>query len=215
MTEHETTPDPWPLAVGDTLSNHDWFPFYGHRFLSSGFVARAIMADRREDIGTALILWAEAMRQDPAGTLPDDDLQLASLARFRSVEEWQEARPGVLHGWFPVLVEDGRNGREVVRLGHALIETIVTDMHKRKRGRDVAREAGRAAQRKTRIRKKMAEIQVPDHIIGDDRILNEIVAFFDRTPDLYITPDNVRAAMVEAIGYTGQVARFPGGRNAQ
>lgn len=207
MTEH--APDMWPLERGDTLSNHDWFPWYGHRFLASEFVGGAIMRDRRADIGTAVILWSEAMRQDPAGTLPQDDGALAYLARFRSVEEWLEVRDGVLHGWVPVLVQDGRSGETLTRLGHpGFMQGIVEEMHKRKRGRDGAREASRLATRKNRIRKKMQEMQIPDHMIKDDRVIQTLAEFFEAS-DLYITPDNLRAAMVEMIGYSGEVRQFP------
>lgn len=204
-------PETWPLARGETLSNHDWFPFYGHLFLASGFVAGAVMQGRRGDIGTAAILWAEAFRQDPAGTLPDDDTALAVLAKFPSVEAWREVRRGVLHGWVPVQVEDAETGEVVLRLGHpGLIERIVCEMYKRKRGRDAARDAARLAVRKVRLRKKMAEIGTADHIVADDRALHALADHFERA-DLYITADNVRAAMAEVLGYTGQVTPFPRG----
>lgn len=206
------TPDTWPLQRGDTLSSHDWYPFYGHKFLSSRFLSKCVMTGRRADIGTAMILWSEAMRQDPAGTLPTDDLELADMARFRSVSEWQEVRENVLHGWATVLVEDPRSGEAEVRLGHpGLIEDIVQDMYKRKRGRDAAREAGRLALKKHKIRKKMAEICVQEHMIKDDRIITALAEHFEHS-ELYITPDNVRAAMVEVLGYTGDVTPISAAR---
>lgn len=211
---HQQQPDIWPLERGDTLSNHDWFPWYGHRFLASDFVGKAVLSDRRADIGTAVILWSEAMRQDPAGTLPEDDESLAYLARFQSVDDWMEVRDGVLRGWVPVLVRDGRSGETLTRLGHpGFMLGIVEEMHRRKRSRDGAREAGRLAQRKSRIRKKMSDIRIPDHIIGDDRVIQTLAEYFDQA-DLYVTPDNLRDAMIECIGYTGEIRQFPGMRGA-
>ncbi|WP_245597424.1 hypothetical protein [Leisingera caerulea] len=205
-------PDTWPLQRGETLSSHDWFPFFGHKFLSSRFLSKSVMTGRRADIGTALILWAEAMRQDPAGTLPVDDLELADMARFRSLGEWQEVRASVLHGWVEVHVEDPRTHEVEVRLGHpGLIEEIVQDMYKRKRGRDAAREAGRLALKKHKIRKKMGEMGVPEHIIKDDRAITALAEHFEHS-ELYITPDNVRAAMVEVLGYTGDVTPISAAR---
>lgn len=205
--------DVWPLRRGDTLSSHDWFPFYTHKFLGSRFLSRCVMTGRRDDIGTAVILWTEAMRQDPAGTLPADDIDLADLARFRSIEDWQEARDNVLRGWVPVLVEDARTGEYETRLGHpGLIEEIVQDMHKRKRGRDAAREAGRLALKKHKIRKKMREMGVRDHVITDDRAITLLAEHFEHS-ELYITPDNVRAAMVEVLGYTGDVTPISAARD--
>lgn len=207
--DYQPQPDMWPLKRGDTLSNHDWFPFYGHRFLSSRFLAAAVMEKRRGDIGTAVILWSESMRQDPAGTLPDCDIELASLARFATIEDWQAVRPGVMHGWVPVLVEDDRSGDVITRLGHpSFMQGVVEEMHKRKRGRDGAREAAKVAVRKSRIRAKMREMNVQDHIIKDDRAVALLAEHFGHS-DLFITPDNVRAAMVEVLGFTGEVARFP------
>ncbi|RBW58426.1 hypothetical protein DS909_06670 [Phaeobacter gallaeciensis] len=201
----DAEPDRWPLRVGETLSSHDWFPFYGHKFLSSSFLRRAVKQDRREDVGTALILWAEAMREDPAGTLPTNDIDLADIARFATVEEWLAVKENVLHGWVPVLVEDGRSGGTIERLGHsALIEEIVQDMYKRKRGRDAARDAGRHALKKHKIRKKMTEMGVEAHIIENDRAILALAEHFEHS-ELYITPDNVRAAMAEVLEYTGQV----------
>lgn len=206
LIEGQNAPsDVWPLRRGDTLSSHDWFPFFGHKFLGSRFLSRSVMTNRRADVGTALILWTEAMRQDPAGTLPPDDIDLADLARFRSIEDWQEARESVLRGWVPVLVEDARTGEYETRLGHpGLIEEIVQDMHKRKRGRDAAREAGRLALKKHKIRKKMGEAGLPEHIIKDDRAITLLAEHFEHS-ELYITADNVRAAMAEVLGYTGDV----------
>lgn len=205
----ERAPDVWPLRRGDTLSNHDWFPMYGHRFLGSAFVRKAVMQGRRGDIGTAIILWTEAMREDPAGTLPTDDEELASLARFSTVEEWLEVKEGVLHGWETVLVEDDRAEEPVRRLGHpGFMLGVVEEMHKRKISRDAGREARNLAVKRSRIKTKMMELQVAEHIYSNPQILLAMAEFFEQS-DLHITHDNVRTAMVEVIGYSGDVARFP------
>lgn len=207
-------PDMWPLRRGDTLSNHDWFPFYSHRFLASHFVAAAVMDGRRGDVGTAVILWSESMRQDPAGTLPDCDIELATLARYSTIADWQAVRAGVMRGWVPVLVEDDRTGEITTRLGHpSFMQGVVEEMHKRKRGRDGAREAANLAVRKSRIRKKMDDLKIQKHVISDDRVVTALAEYFDQS-GLYVTNDNLRAAMTEVIGYSGEVAHFPvqGGR---
>lgn len=202
----------WPLERGDTLSNHDWFPFYGHRFLASSFVARAVMQDRRADIGTAMILWSESMRQDPAGTLPVDDLELAALARFHSLAEWVAVRDGVLHGWEPVTVVDSVTGAESVRLGHlGMIQGIVAQMHRRKVSRDGARSAAATATRKSRIKDKLKEAKAPAWMMQDDAAIAALVAHFEQT-NLYITAENVRAAMVSLLGYDDQVVSIKMGR---
>lgn len=208
----EVMPDMWPLAVGETLVNHEWFPFYGQAFVASKFVSSATMENHRADIGTLIILVVEAMRQNPAGTLPDDDVELATFAKFKTVEEWQAVRSVVLSGWVPYLVEDERSARPIRRLGHPdLTEEIVKGMYKRKRGRDSAREAGRLSTRKNRLRAKMKEIGVQDHIIADTRALHALAEHFEYS-DLYITPDNVRAALVDVLGYGGDVTPIHHGR---
>ncbi|MBT9383311.1 hypothetical protein KM176_05520 [Pseudooceanicola sp. CBS1P-1] len=209
MTDFERQPDMWPLKRGETLSNHDWFPLYGHRFLGSSFVRKAVLQGRRADIGTAMILWAEAMREDPAGTLPTDDEELASLARFQSVEDWLEVREGVLHGWEFVFVEDERTGETQRRLGHpGFMQGVVLQMHKRKISRDAGREMRNLAVKKSRIKKKMEELQVREPLLSDSRALHAMAEFFEQS-DLHITHDNVRSAMVEVLGYSGDVMPFP------
>ena len=199
----------WPLKRGDTLSNHDWFPFHGHRFLASKFLATCLMDKRRADVGTAVMLWSESMRQDPAGTLPECDVELASLGRFATVEEWQAVKQGVMQGWVPVLVEDDRSGEMLTRLGHpGFMQSVVEEMHKRKRGRDGAREAARLAVRKSRIRKKLAEMRIQKNIVDDDRAIVALAEYFEHS-DLYVTADNLKSAMIEVLGYTGEVTHFP------
>ncbi|WP_298491569.1 hypothetical protein [uncultured Maritimibacter sp.] len=205
-------PDTWALERGDTLSNHDWFPLHGHRLLSSAFVAKCVMLDRREDLGTALILWAEAMRQDPAGTLPCEPIQLAALARFHSLEAWEAVADNVLHGFELVHVKDPRTGELVPRMGHALLGEIATEMHKRKTGRDAAREQARGQKRKDRIKAKMKEAGIEAGMIENPRVIGELLRFFDASPDLYITADHVVMAMRETMGFTGTVSHFPGAR---
>jgi hypothetical protein len=179
--------------------------------LASKFLAVSLMEGRRGDVGTAVMLWSEAMRQDPAGTLPCDDIELASLARFATVADWLDVKEGVMSGWVPVSVEDDRTGEITKRLGHpSFLQSVVEDMFKRKRGRDGAREAARLAVKKSRIRKKLAEMKIPDHMISNDQVVHMLAEHFEHS-DLYVTPDNLRSALVEVVGYTGEVAQFPRG----
>ena len=55
----------------------------------------------------------EAWHQLPAASIPNDDIELASLAGFgRQVLQWQAVRDGALYGW--VLCSDGRFYHPVV-----------------------------------------------------------------------------------------------------
>ncbi len=54
-----------------------------------------------------IILACASWHQRPAGSLPNDDVELSRLAGFgRAVREWMKVREGALHGW--VLCSDGR-----------------------------------------------------------------------------------------------------------
>lgn len=63
-----------------------------------------------------LMLWCAAWHQIPAASLPDDDVELASLAGFGrmpfSVKEWKKLRAEALHGF--VKCSDGRLYHSVI-----------------------------------------------------------------------------------------------------
>lgn len=196
----------WPLARGETLSSHDWFPFHYHQFLGSGFLADCLMNGRRGALGTALIYWCEAMRQDPAGTLPIAPVELATLGRFPSVEAFEAEGRAALDGFREVEVED--DGRIMIRLGHVkMLEEIVGRMGQLARGRKAKRDAGLLAQKRHRLKKQMRAIKLPGHLIENDQVVTALIDFFDRT-DLYMTPDNLRNALRDELGWTGNVARL-------
>lgn len=189
----------YPLEYGDTLSNHDWMPLYLNRLLTSRFLAYTVAEDRRADGFTAFVLWCESMRQDPAGTLPDDDVELAQLARFGSdLAAWREARPGALYGWEPVAITNADDGG-AGRLGHEVIASIASDMHVRKRGRDRSREANKEAQMRSRVRRKMAALKLPRHLRENEQVVQSVADYL-KSGDLYVTDENVRMALEEAVG---------------
>lgn len=188
----------YPLRHGDRLPNFDWMPLYGERLLSSRFVALAIHAGRRQDIDTALLLWSASMKQNPAGTLPDNDVELAHLAGFGAdLDGWSEARAGLaLYGWRTVHIDDAPTGA-VGRLAHPLLTEIAEDQFRRKRGRERSREVAQIGMQKSRIRAKLREIKHAR--IADNGEAVEQIAQWLRDNDLYITADNVRVAMEDVL----------------
>lgn len=191
----------YPLEWGDTLSNHDWVPLYVNRLLGSRFVSHAIAEDRRADIGTALLLWSASFAQDPAGTLPDDDIELAQLAKFGAdVEAWRKVRKGVLYGWSFCHVDGERMGGSGAdrRLGHPMIAAICKDMYKRKRGRDQSREAGNVAVLRTRVKAKLKAIG--QNRASENPNVVEQLATWLRQFGLYCTEDNVRSGLEAVAG---------------
>lgn len=200
----------YPLRHGDRLPNFDWMPLYGDRLLSSRFVARAIQAGRRQDIGTALMLWCAAMKQNPAGTLPDDDVELAHLAGFGAdLDGWRESRAGLaLYGWRPVHIDDAPAGA-VARLGHVLLAEIAEGQFRRKRGRERSREVAQIGMAKSRIRSKLREIKHAR--LADNGEAVERIADWLRENDLYITAENVRVAVDDVLGVPRVVSMSGGG----
>lgn len=199
----------YPLRFGDTLSNHDWVPLYVNRLLTSRFVAYSCTEDRRAAAFSAVLLWSESFRQDPAGTLPRDDVELMQLARYRDLEAWRADREWTLYGWREVVVE-GDVDLDHSRLGHPLIASVSVDMHRRKRGRDEARTAMREAQHRTRVRTRLRALGWKKGVWDSPQVVDTVAAWL-RTRDLYITDDNVRMAMSEAVGIPNVVA-IEGGR---
>ncbi|WP_353429276.1 DUF1376 domain-containing protein [Paracoccus denitrificans] len=199
----------YPLRHGDRLQSYDWMPLYVDRLLSSHFVASAIYNGRRQDISTALLLWAASMKQDPAGTLPDDDIELAQLARFGTdIEGWREARAGALYGWRAVHIDDAPPGARP-RLGHPLIADIARDQFSRKRGRERGREVAAWATAKSRVRAKLREAKHAR--IAENEFAVEQIAQWLRDNDLYVTPENVRVAMETVMGGPKVVSMNGGG----
>ena len=80
-------------------------------------------------LATALVLWSESYLQDPAGTLPDDDVVRSDVAGLQAI------RDRVLHGWLRCHCADGARGQ--MRLRHALIAEITRRCYHRKAGRAV------------------------------------------------------------------------------
>ncbi len=198
----EQKSEPWiyPLRFGQTLATNQWVEWHLHRFLGSRFVAHMLHQGRRDAIGTAAILWSESYREDPAGTLPDDDVVLARLAGYGvDVGAWTEMRLLALWGWSPVIIESADGAEQVAgRLGHRVIAEIAAKSAHRRDGRAAGREAGRLAVTKTRIRQKLISMG-RTKFAENDGLVDEVARFLQAS-DLYVTPDNVAAALAALHG---------------
>ncbi|AQU86204.1 hypothetical protein B0W47_00615 [Komagataeibacter nataicola] len=85
------------------LRGYDFMPLFGHRLFSSEFYTEASDAEFR----AGMRLWWAAWNQLPAGSLPNSDRALATLADFgRDVKAWQAVKERALHGF--ILCSDGR-----------------------------------------------------------------------------------------------------------
>ena len=95
-------PDPLVPSAVD-LKNFPFTPMYRSRLFGSSFHARANDAEWRAGV----TLWLKSQDQVPAGSLPNDDIDLCRLAELgRDVKAWRKVKDMALHGW--ALCSDGR-----------------------------------------------------------------------------------------------------------
>lgn len=104
----EPLPDP-PIPASVDLRDFPYMPLDVARLRDSDLAA----LETAEAFRAAVLLWAAAWHQVPAGSLPDDDRVLSKLAGFgRVVAEWRKVKSGALRGF--VECSDGRLYHEVV-----------------------------------------------------------------------------------------------------
>ncbi|NFV80015.1 YdaU family protein [Magnetospirillum aberrantis] len=126
-----TTP-PEPLVPADVdLRDFPFTPMFRSRLFGSSFHARVSDAGWRAGV----TLWLKSWDQVPAGTLPDDDIDLCRLAELgRDLKSWRKVRMEALWGWMKC--SDGRLHHHVVAEG---VMEAWTGKLKRAWGTDCAR----------------------------------------------------------------------------
>lgn len=102
-----------PLTPADSdLRDFPHTPMFRARLFGSSFHARATDSEWRAGV----TLWLKSWDQVPAGSLPDDDIELCRLAELaRDLKTWKKVREGALRGWG--LCDDGRLYHPVVAEG--------------------------------------------------------------------------------------------------
>lgn len=104
-----------------------------------------------EEFGAAVKLWMASMHQVPAGSLPNNDRIIASLAGYANVpRRWNKVRDMALYGWIPCNDD---------RLYHPVISEMVLEVQGSKGGvqhalRDGKEDAAAERRRKNRERVK-------------------------------------------------------------
>lgn len=99
-----TAPDPLVPAEVD-LRDFQFMPLDVRRLRDSKLVA----VRSPEEVVAAILLWSASWHQQPASSLPDDDVELSSLAGYggvRGVALFRKIKSGALYGF--VLCADGR-----------------------------------------------------------------------------------------------------------
>lgn len=86
------------LADAADLRGLCWMKLDMCRLQGSDFMHLA----NNEEFGAALKLWVAAMRQVPAGSLPNNDRIIASLAGYANAPKgWSKVKDMALYGWVP------------------------------------------------------------------------------------------------------------------
>lgn len=104
---------PTPLTpAGCSLQDFPHTPIFRSRLFGSSFHARTTDSEWRAGV----TLWLKSWDQVPAGSLPDDDIELCRLAELaRDMKTWKKVKDGALRGW--VHCADGRMYHPVVAEG--------------------------------------------------------------------------------------------------
>lgn len=179
----------YPIPLGQRLRG-DWFALHFRDLLSSRW--RAIVEPEAGFYG--VMLWCQAAAQDPAGTLPTDDRELANLAGFgRDLDGWLRVRDGALYGWEEVVCTDEVD--ELVRLGHPrLTEAVLEAVERIEKKRDGLAE-GTLRKRLSRLRRAMRKTGLSDRAANDERLQEQILDWLDGR-NLTMRVVNVREALV-------------------
>lgn len=108
----DVLPDP-PVPEEADLKDFGFTPIFRARLFGSAFHARSTDAEWRAGV----TLWLKSWDQVPAGSLPDDDIDLCRLAELgRDLKTWRKVKAGAMRGWKKC--SDGR-------LYHAVVAEVV------------------------------------------------------------------------------------------
>lgn len=95
LLDPSSVPDPLTPPDCD-LRDFRFTPIFRSRLFGSSFHARATDSEWRAGV----TLWLKSYDQVPAGSLPDDDIDLCRIAELgRDMKSWKKIREGALHGW--------------------------------------------------------------------------------------------------------------------
>lgn len=125
---------PEPLTpAGCDLRDFPFTPLFRARLFASRFHARATDAEWR----AGLTLWLKSWDQVPAGSLPEDDIDLCRLAELgREIAQWEAVKAVALRGW--ILCSDGL-------MYHPVVAEGVNDALGRKQKQSIRGKAGAEA----------------------------------------------------------------------
>jgi hypothetical protein len=101
-----------PIPAGVDLHDFSFTPVFRLQLFRSTFHAQASDAEWRAGV----TLWLRSWDQIPAGSLPDNDVELCRLAELgRDQRTWKRLKQMALHGWY--ICSDSRLYHRVVAEG--------------------------------------------------------------------------------------------------
>lgn len=122
-SDHASLPEPLTPS-GCDLRDFPHTPMFRSRLFGSSFHARATDSEWRAGV----TLWLKSWDQVPAGSLPDDDIDLCRLAELgRDMRAWRKLKDGAMRGW--IKCSDGRLYHPVVADG---VNNAIDAKHKQR-----------------------------------------------------------------------------------
>lgn len=166
LIDDEAMPN-YPDDLIDVRMTSDYFTVFWHdRWLNSELCLKAKMDVQ----GAALNLFFIARKQNPIGSLPDDDLMLAKLLRI-DAEQWHDLkhrRISPLHNW------QHYNARGKIILGHPVVIEVAQDALHRRESREAASTEKATNLRLDRLRRSMADIRVSKGVLADQSLIERL-----------------------------------------
>lgn len=180
----------YPIPKGERLDSHHFIAWKFDWWLHSEFRLRA----EKDVRAIGFDLFCIAQKENPVGTLPQDELILARLTG-ESLEEWRRLmdRPITpLHNWKPCKCSNGE-----VRLYHETVLNVAEDALSLKKKHYAANARSRERKRLHDL-KLMIERIGAKQLLGNEGYLEALDAWITKhMPDRYRTEPTIRRAIEE------------------
>lgn len=164
--EPESLPD-YPVELIDARMTSDYFTMFWHdRWLNSELHLTADMAVQ----GAALNLFFIARKQNPVGSLPENDRMIAKLLHI-DIEAWERLKSqpiNPLHNWSRFRVDDK------IVLGHPVVIEVAMDALARREQRAASNEERAVAMRQHRLKRDMKELRCSEAMCNDPVLVQRL-----------------------------------------
>lgn len=180
----------YPLLLGQDVSNLEFHPAYHHRAMGSPLWSTSTGDEFK---ATVALVYASIATQDPGGTLPMAEAELAHHALCGlDMGLWQRVRSFALRGWEPVQILNADGAAVSVRYAHAEVEAIAVGMWQLKVTAKAKAASRRVSQQCARVRDQLRRLG-QEHVAESEATVDRIRDWLDER-DLIISRENVRDA---------------------